>query len=84
MDVVWMAASGSATVHSWTVAHHAYHPSFKSLTPYTVVTADLPEGIRVLARLRHAEASKLRIGMPLQIGFEKISSDRTIAEFAPA
>jgi uncharacterized protein len=66
----WMEASGVASVHSWTVAHHPYHPAFRGELPYTLVTADLPEGVRMVAQLRDAEAEALRLSAPLRIGFE--------------
>jgi uncharacterized OB-fold protein len=81
MDADWITASGTATVHSWTIVHHAYHPAFKGLTPYVVVTADLPEKIRVLARLLAADGRELKIGMPLLMGYEKISSEQSIPTF---
>ena len=49
-DVQWRAASGRGRIHSWTVAHHAYHPAFAGELPYTLVTVDLDEGPRALGR----------------------------------
>jgi uncharacterized protein len=46
--VVWKDASGRGKVHSWTVAHHAFHPGFAADLPYTLVTIDLDEGVRAL------------------------------------
>ncbi len=56
-------------MHSWTVAHHAYHPAFKSDLPYTLVTVDLEEGPRALGRLGPASQEQLRLGLPVQISF---------------
>ena len=50
--VEWVEASGRGAIHSWTVAHHAYHPSFAADLPYTLVTVDLEEGVRALGRWR--------------------------------
>jgi uncharacterized protein len=66
----WIEASGDATVHSWTVAHHPFHPAFREELPCVLVTADLPEGVRLLAQLRGAGAENLRLGLPLRVGFE--------------
>lgn len=49
-EVVWKEASRRGTVHSWTVAHHAFHPAFAGDLPYTIVTIDLEEGLRALGR----------------------------------
>ncbi len=66
----WVEAQGAATVHSWMVAHHPFHPGFRADLPYVLVTADLPEGVRILAPLRGAGAEALRLGLPLRIGVE--------------
>jgi uncharacterized OB-fold protein len=66
--VVWMPATGRGRVHSWTVAHHAFHAAFAAELPYTLVTVDLEEGVRALGRWR-GDAG-LAIGQPVQGAFE--------------
>ena len=63
----WVEASGRGVVHSWTVSHHAFHPSFKAELPYTLVTVDLEEGVRALGRWR---GGALSIGLQVQGKFE--------------
>jgi uncharacterized OB-fold protein len=36
----WVEASGHATIHIWTVAHHAFHPPFRGSLPYVLITAE--------------------------------------------
>jgi uncharacterized OB-fold protein len=79
--VEWVEASGKAVVHSWTVAHHPFHPGFKQELPYTLVTADLPEGVRLLAQLRGAGPEVMRIGLPLRVGFEDNGQGLTLPVF---
>ena len=43
MKVEWVQASGLATIHSWTISHHPFHPSFKADLPYALATVDLEE-----------------------------------------
>jgi uncharacterized OB-fold protein len=62
--VVWKDASGRGTVHSWTVAHHAFHPAFAAELPYTLVTVDLEEGVRALGIWRGNATPT--IGAPVQ------------------
>ena len=62
-------ASGFGAVHSWTVAHHAFHPAFTGDVPYTLVTVDLAEGPRMLGRLDPAAQDRLRIGLKVRIRF---------------
>ena len=69
LGVEWVEASGRGTVHSWTVAHHAFHPAFKADLPYTLVIVDLAEGPRAMGRLDPGTQDRLRIGLPVQISF---------------
>jgi uncharacterized OB-fold protein len=78
--VNWIPASGKGTVHSWTVAHHAFHPAFAADLPYTLVTVDLEEGVRALGRWQSGEQAgsqgvTLAIGTPVQGRFE-VDGDR--------
>ena len=77
----WIEASGSATVHSWTVAHHPFHPAFRPELPYVLVTADLPEGARLVAQLRGASAEALRPGLPLRVDYEDNGEGLTLPVF---
>ena len=49
-SATFKSSSGRGKVHSWTVAHHAFHPAFAADLPYTLVTVDLDEGVRALGR----------------------------------
>ena len=69
LDVEWIEASGHGTIHSWTVAHHAFHPAFKADLPYTLVTVDLAEGPRAMGRLDPASQERLRLGLPVRVSF---------------
>ena len=52
---VFKPSAARGKVHSWTVAHHAFHPSFAGELPYTLVTVDLDEGVRALGRWHGAD-----------------------------
>ncbi|MBS0240825.1 MAG: Zn-ribbon domain-containing OB-fold protein [Proteobacteria bacterium] len=80
----WEEAKGNGTVHSWTVAHHAFHPGFKPELPYTLVTVDLAEGVRMQAQLRGLDSSKLKLGLPVKVAFEVASKDLVLPVFVPA
>lgn len=66
-EVSWKSASGRGTIHSWTVAHHPFHPAFKDELPYTIVTVDLEEGPRALGRW---SGDMPEIGLPVQGRFK--------------
>lgn len=77
MKCDWVEAAGTGVVHSWTVSHHAFHPSFKRDLPQTFVTVDLPEGVRLLAPLR-GDAQDLAIGQAVRLEIEPLQDDWSI------
>lgn len=83
LQVEWFDASGRGRVHSWTVTNHAFHPGFRPDLPYTLVTVDLVEGVRMNAQLRRLDPSELRIGMPLRVEYELVTEGLTLPVFVP-
>lgn len=81
MQYRWVPASGRGKVHSWTVAHHPFHPGFRPDLPYALVTVDLEEGVRMNAQLRDADVSRLKIGTPVRLAFELAAKDLTLPVF---
>lgn len=67
MEVRWVEASGRGRVHSWTVAHHPYHPAFRDEVPYVLLTVDLEEGVRAMGRLEGDDASTLALDLPVRL-----------------
>lgn len=67
-DVRWISSDAVGTIHSWTVAHHAFHPAFAAELPYILVTVDLDEGVRALGRWRGNAA--MSIGLAVKGRFE--------------
>jgi uncharacterized OB-fold protein len=78
-QVEWITASGLGTVHSWTVAHHAFHPAFRGDLPYTLVVVDLPEGPRALGRLE----GEPRLGLPVRATFPTTVDGIALPVFVP-
>jgi hypothetical protein len=83
MRVAWIDASGRGRVHSWTTTYHAFHPEFKPDLPYTLVTVDLEEGVRMNAQLRGLDPAELRIGLPVRVAFELVTDGLTLPAFIP-
>ncbi len=81
MNTDWVDAAGTGTVHSWTIAHYAFHPGLKGDLPYILLTVDLPEGVRMNAQARGVEASALRVGLPVVVRFERVKNDLTLPVF---
>ncbi len=81
MEVTWRQASGRGRVHSWTVAHHPFHPGFKSELPYVLATVDLEEGVRMVAQLRGVAPDEVAVGVPVDAAFERVTEELTLPYF---
>ena len=85
METRWVAAKGTGKVHTWTVAHHAFHPGWKGELPITYVTVDLDEGVRMQAQLRGKQPEGgLMIGTPVRVAYEAATADVTLPVFVVA
>ncbi len=81
MNAEWFEASGRGMVHSWTITHHAFLPALKADLPYTLLTVDLEEGVRMQAQGRGIGEAELKVGLKVKVGFEKVKDDLTLAVF---
>ncbi len=84
MEDEWVRASGKGKVHSWTVSHHPFHPGFIGDLPMTIATVELEEGVRMCAQMRDIEPDQMRIDMPVELGYEAVTSELTLPVFRPA
>ena len=78
----WVEASGDATLHTFGVMHHLYHPGFAGELPYNVAVVELTEGPRMSARIDAANDS-LEVGMALRVAFEQ-AGEVSVPVFKPA
>ena len=84
MAADWVEASGKGVVHTWTVAHHAFHKSWRDQLPLVLVTVDLDEGVRIHAPLRGPGTTALRIGLPVRLIFESTDGQTLLPAFEAA
>jgi len=77
----WRASSGRGTVYSYTVVHRPQRPSFA--VPYVVVIAELEEGWTMLSNLVDCDPADVRIGMPIEVTFRRMSDEITLPYFRP-
>ena len=82
-DHDWQDCGDAGVVHSWTIAHHPFHPAFKPDLPYALVVVEMAEGVRVLGRFSQADGAGLRIGLPVRLGFEQ-ADGYALPRFTPA
>lgn len=74
-------ARRSGAVHSWTVSHHVFDPSVTTDVPYTLVTVEMDDGIRVLGRW--STEIPPAPGLPVELTFRPDAHGRPVPTFAP-
>jgi len=84
MQAEWVEASGRGRVHSWTVTHHPFNIGFKRELPITLATVDLAEGVRMQVQLRGVGPERLRIGLPVELRYERAKEGLTLPFFVTA
>ncbi len=79
----WARLSGRGVVFSWIVVHQSQHPAFNADTPYNVTIVELEEGPRLHTTLVDYPNDQIRIGMPVEVVFDKINDEVTLPKFRP-
>jgi uncharacterized OB-fold protein len=79
----WMALSGRGAVYSFIIVHRPQHPAFFDDVPYNVAIVELEEGIRLHTNIIDCPNEDLRIGMPVEVVFAKVSDEVTLPKFRP-
>jgi uncharacterized OB-fold protein len=79
----WVRVSGRGTVFTYAIVHRAFLPELASQVPYTVVIVALDDapGVRLVSNLVGAEATELRVGLPVEVVFEDVSPEVTVPRF---
>ncbi|GAC1653756.1 MAG: Zn-ribbon domain-containing OB-fold protein [Candidatus Dormibacteraceae bacterium] len=73
----WVIASGRGVVHSFTTVHRTAE-EFREEVPFTVALIDLAEGVRMMARLDHAQPA---VGMAVEVTFEAAAGTHPLPHF---
>jgi uncharacterized OB-fold protein len=82
-DLTRRPLSTRGTVRSYTEISVTI-PRFEGETPYTVVVADLDDGVSLTGQLRGADSDHLSIGDPVTLGAEARDDGPPLLTFAPA
>ena len=72
-DVIdWAEAPARATVYSYTIVHHAPHPSLRDRVPYNVAILTFPdlEGVRLVSNVVDVAAEEMAVGMTVELHWE--------------
>ena len=85
-NIGWMQASGKGTLYSFQIAYRALNPHFKIPPPYVLAMVELEEGPRIMSNLINIEADPavVKIGMAVEVVYEKQTDEVTIPLFQPA
>lgn len=79
----WTRLSGRGVVYSWIIVHQSQHPAFNVDVPYNVTIVELEEGPRLHSQIVACKNDEIRIGMPVQVVFDRINDEVTLPRFKP-
>ena len=79
----WTKLSGFGRVNSWVVFHQSYYRGYDGELPYNVAEVELDEGPRLLTNLVGIANDQIRGGMAVEIVFDDVTSEVTLAKFRP-
>lgn len=79
----WERSSGRGRVYSWTITHQAPLRAFAARAPYAVLVVELDEGVRMVAGLVEATPEVLRLDLPVEVVFERITAEAALPQFRP-
>ena len=79
----WVALSGRGKIYSFIVVHRPQHPAFFEDAPYNVAIVELEEGVRSHFSIVGCANDELRVGMPVEVVFDKVNDEVTLPRFRP-
>jgi hypothetical protein len=80
----WQEACGKAKVYTFTTMLAMVEPVFIKDLPYVIAMVDLEEGIRMTTRIVNCNPDDVKIGMDVEVVFEKLSEEFSLPMFQPA
>ena len=83
-STAWVRASGRGTVYSFTVTRQNQAPGFREELPYVLAVVELAEGPRLMTNVIGCPPEEVRIGMAVEVVFEDVTPEVTLAKFRPA
>ena len=82
-ETEWVRSSGRGTIYTFTVTYQNQAPAFRARVPYVLAYVELEEGARMLSNIVECRPEEVRIGMPVEVTFEDVSSDVSVPVFRP-
>ncbi len=82
-ELEWTASSGKAMLYSFALMHQLYDEAFAAELPYNIAVVQTEEGVRLTSQVVGCPNDELKIGMPLEVIFERCSDEVAIPKFRP-
>jgi len=79
----WVRATGRGTVYSFTVTYQNQAPGFREELPYVLAIVELDEGVRMMTNVVGCAPDAVRVGMAVEVVFEDVTAEITLAKFRP-
>jgi uncharacterized OB-fold protein len=80
----WVRCSGKGTIWTFTVMHQNQAAGFRDSLPYVMAMIDLAEGLKMMTNIVDCPPEQVKIGMPVEVVYEDVTSEVTLAKFRPA
>jgi uncharacterized protein len=80
----WMPSRGRGKVYTFSVTHQNPSPGFREALPYVLAYVELDEGVKMLTNLVDCQPDAVKIGMPVEVVYEDVTPEVTLAKFRPA
>jgi uncharacterized OB-fold protein len=82
-DHAWTRVSGRGRLFTWVTVHRAFLPGYAERVPYVTALVELEEDahVRLATFLRNVPPAGPRLGMPLEVVFERVDDRLTLPAF---
>jgi uncharacterized OB-fold protein len=80
----WIRCSGKGTIWTYTVANQNQGAGFRDSLPYVMAWVDLAEGLKMMTNIIDCPPEQVKIGMPVEVVYEDVTPEVTLAKFRPA
>jgi uncharacterized OB-fold protein len=80
----WVRSSGRGKVYTFTATYQNQAPGFRESLPYIMSWVELDEGVKMLTNLVDCRPEDVKIGMPVEVVYEDVTPEVTLAKFRPA
>ncbi|MGO9450207.1 MAG: Zn-ribbon domain-containing OB-fold protein [Candidatus Binataceae bacterium] len=80
----WIRCGGRGTVYTFTTTFQNQAAGFRESLPYIMAWVELDEGLKMLTNLVECRPEDVKIGMPVEVVYEDVTPEVTLAKFRPA